>query len=99
MSSDGFLDVLPPDHRPKPTHAELAAEIRSRPRLWKKVGSYANRAGAAAVASMIRTGQRPAWRKRPDGHYDAEPRTTKTREHLVYVRWVPTTTTTPRSAA
>lgn len=97
MSADGFLEVLPPDHRPKPTHAELAADIRSRPRLWKKVGAYASRSGATAAASMIRTGQRPAWRARPGGRYEAEPRTTKTKEHLVYVRWVPTPTP-PRSA-
>lgn len=95
MSSDGFLETLPPDHRPRLTHAELAAKIRSRPGLWKQVGSYASRDGASAAASMIRTGQRPAWRKRPDGRYEAEPRTTKKREHLVFVRWVPTT---PRSS-
>lgn len=94
--SDGFLEVLPPDYRPKQTHADLAAEIRSRPRMWKRVGSYASRSGATAAASMIRTGHRPAWRKRPDGYYDAEPRTTKQREHLVFVRWVPAPGT-PRS--
>lgn len=89
MSTEGFLEVLPPDYRPKPSHAELADEIRSRPRLWKRVGSYASRSGALAAASMIRTGQRPAWRKRPDGYYEAESRTTKKKEHVVYARWVP----------
>lgn len=89
---DGFLDVLPPDYRPKQTHADLSAELRSRPRKWKRIGSYASRPGALAAASMIRTGQRPAWRKRAGGHYEAEPRTTKKREHLVYARWVPDTT-------
>lgn len=91
---DQFLTEPPPDHAPPRTHAALAAELRDHPGMWRYVGEYSSRGGACAMASVIRTGRRQAWRRRPRGRYQSYARTTRRGRHEVYACWVPDITTT-----
>lgn len=91
---DQFLTEPPPDHAPPRTHADLAAQIREHPGLWRYVGEYSSRGGAFSMASSIRTGRRQAWHPRPGGRYRSYARTTKQGRHEVYACWTPDTTTT-----
>jgi len=84
----GWIKTLPADQRTTYTHKQLALRLMTKPGVWRKVGTYSDRTGAARVASIVRTGSRPAWRRRPAGHFEAETRTTRTGHHA-YARWVP----------
>lgn len=88
-NSKTWLDDLPADHVDRISHYDLALQLMTRPGQWKRVGTYASRGGASAVASTIRNGRRPAWRRHPAGRFEAEPRTTRTGRHHVYARWIP----------
>jgi len=89
VTSGSWLTELPPDHVDRLSHYDLAVQLMSRPGQWKRLGPYASRDGACAVASIVRNGRRPAWRRRPTGRFDAKPRTTRNGRHYVYVRWTP----------
>lgn len=84
----GWLKTLPADQGAVRTHKQLALQLMTKPRTWRKVGTYATRASAGRVASIVRTGSRPAWRKRAHGHFQAEVRTTRSGHHT-YARWIP----------
>lgn len=68
------------------SHKEAAAQLRTKPKRWAKLGShYTTAISAAATANTIRTGATGAWK--PKGAFEAHSRTIGS-EHRVYVRYV-----------
>ena len=90
---DVWVGEVPADHGDLRYHADIADAVRTRPRRWRLVGSYAYRGAARDLAALIRRGGAPAWRRGSGGSYDPKFTTTEDGQHLVYVRWIPDMTT------
>lgn len=79
-----FVDELPPKRparsRPSPVMEAFAAALKTQPRRWGKWPQELMSATAGAYASVIRSGELPAFR---DGKFDAT-----TRNGVFYVRYL-----------
>lgn len=86
-SSSPWVDQIPEDRGVR-FHADIAAELRKRPGMWREIGEYSYRGGAINSASVVRRGGSSAWRARPGGRYEAQGITTEGGRHVVFARWV-----------
>lgn len=66
-------------------HYEVAAELRSAPKEWGRIGDYSKATTAANIATQIGSGKLRAYL--PAGAYEACARTMADK-HFVYARYV-----------